>query len=49
MLTCKIRFLLAHLFFESLKNKPSAKHIRETLNKLRNDSQGKEPKLVLLH
>ena len=49
MLTCKIRFLLAHPFFESLKNKISAKRIRETLNKFRNNSQGKEPKLALSH
>ena len=49
MLTCKIRLLLAYFFFESLKNKVSAKRIRETLNKLRNSSQEKERKLALLH
>ncbi|EGS23959.1 uncharacterized protein CTHT_0006690 [Thermochaetoides thermophila DSM 1495] len=49
ILICKIRFLLAHLFFKSLKNKVSAKRIRETLNKLRENSQEREPKLALLH
>jgi len=48
MLTYKVWFLLAHLFFESLKNKVSAKLIRKTLNELQDDSKGKEPKLALL-
>ena len=48
MLTYKFRFLLAHLFFESLKDKVSAKLIRETSKELQNDLQGKEPKLALL-
>ena len=44
----KIRFLLAHLFIESLKDKGSVKCIRETPNKLQNNSQENEPKLALL-
>jgi len=48
MLTYEVRLLLAHLFFESLKDKISAKLIRKSLNELQNDSKEKEPKLVLL-
>ena len=48
MLTLRVRFLLAHLFFESLKDKVSAKLVRKTLNGLQNDSEKKEPKLTLL-
>ena len=48
MLTYKIRFLLAHLFVESLKDKVSVKLIRKTLNELQNDSKEKEPRLTLL-
>jgi len=48
MLTYKIRFLLAHLFVESLKDKVSAELIRKTLNELQNDSKEKEPRLALL-
>jgi hypothetical protein len=49
MLIFEIRFLLAYLFFDSLKNKVSAKRIRRTLDTLRTNSQKKDPKLALLH
>ena len=48
MLTYKVRFLLAHLFFEALKDKVSAKLIRKTLKELQDDAKEKEPKHALL-
>ena len=48
MLTYKIRFFLARFFFESLKDKVSAKLIRKTLNELQNNSKEKKSKYALL-
>jgi hypothetical protein len=47
MFTYKIRFLLAHLFIESSKDKVRAKLIHKTLNELKSDSKEKEPNLAL--
>jgi len=48
MFTYKIRLLLACLFFESLRDKVTAKLIHKTLKELQNNFKEKEPKLALL-